>query len=110
MAGESSPTSALISQSAASRMRRRCSPSTWGSPSAALAMFEIYSRNGDARLITDVFLWKKLTATDDTAFPLYRPHEWKLGLIILDTNDIPDQESNDETDESRCNYKELRSK
>ncbi len=57
----------------------------------AVRFFEIYSKDAPGALTQDA-VRQRLRETGDAEFPYYLPQEKKLGLLTLDTKDIPERE------------------
>ena len=51
--------------------------------------FHCYSRDEDPSVLTDEFLRSQVVRTGREDFPLYMPHQRRIGLISFRTGDIP---------------------
>ncbi len=58
---------------------------------AGRRFFELYNRNTDVPVITDAFLESQLVPTGDGEFPWYLPHRQRIGWLLLNTKDLPEQ-------------------
>ena len=54
----------------------------------ACRFFEIYNKSGEA--VTEEAVCARLEATGDNDFPWYLPQPKKMGIILLDSRDIPE--------------------
>ncbi|MEG1524208.1 MAG: class I SAM-dependent methyltransferase [Clostridia bacterium] len=62
----------------------------FGSIEDAVVFFRIYSRDPDASSITADAIRDKLIHQDSERFPYFLPSKAELGLVVLNTDDIPD--------------------
>ncbi|MDO4492301.1 MAG: methyltransferase domain-containing protein [Clostridia bacterium] len=57
----------------------------------ARLFFTIYGKDGDPSVYTDEFLNSRVVPSDDPRYPLYLPHQRRLGLIVFHGKDIPSE-------------------
>lgn len=57
----------------------------------ACLFFELYSQDGNKRLITDLRLLDRITYTGREDFPLYMPYRKKTGCIIINPRETVEQ-------------------
>ncbi|HMM32458.1 MAG TPA: methyltransferase [Clostridia bacterium] len=66
----------------------------FGQPFATLEdaqlFFQVYAKSGEAQNVSPEEAQKHLVRTADKAYPYYLPSLKKMGMLVVDTGDIPD--------------------
>lgn len=57
----------------------------------AVRFFQIYSRDQDPTCITEESMKKRLVPTQNDEFPLYLPGRRQMGILLIETKDIPQE-------------------